>query len=140
MGAEAVSFAEDLISTLGKDTASAEVAEVTSRYGLADVYDDPPLRIYVGSSTKGVDLLSESGKVLDVQFFVQRSETHAPFSDELPFGIKVGMSDADIHRLLGEPDIRDFVGSKYLNLGGNINVTVVYDGSNVVSYLSVRKA
>lgn len=134
-----MSFADDLISVLGKDASSAEVASVVNRYALLDAYDDPPFRRYLGSSQRGVDLLFENEKVLDIQFFVQRSETHAPFSDELPFGVKVGMSDKDIHSVLGEPELRDSVGSKYTVLSGTAKLTVVYDKSGFVSYLSIKK-
>ncbi len=113
-----MSFAEDLISILGKDASSAEVVSVVNGYALLDSYNDPPFRHYLGSSQKGVDLLFENGRVLDIQFFVQRSETHEPFSGELPFGVKVDMTDRDIHSLLGEPELRDSIGSKYTVLNG----------------------
>ena len=134
-----MSFAEDLISILGKDASSTEVASVVNGYALLDAYDDPPFRRYLGSSLKGVDLLFENEKVLDIQLFVQRSETHASFSDELPFGVKIGMTDKDIHSVLGEPEFRDSVGSKYKVFNGDAKLTVVYDKSGVVSYLSIRK-
>ncbi len=132
-----MSFSEDLILTLGKSASSNEVTDVINDYALSDVYDDPPFRRYVGSSKKGIDLLFESDVVLDIQFFVQRSETHAQFTDELPFGIKAGMTDKDVHFLLGEPVVRDSIGSKYNILNGNAKLTIVYDKSNVVSYISV---
>lgn len=134
-----MSFAEDLISILGKNASSAEVVGVLNTYTLADVYDDPPFRRYVGSSAKGVDLLIENETVFDFQVFIQRSETHLPFSGELPFGVKVGMTDKEIHSLLGEPEVRDSVGSRYTVLEGAAKLTVIYDKSNVVSYMSIRK-
>ena len=134
-----MSFAEDLISILGKAASSAEVANVVNDYALLDAYDDPPFRRYLGSSQKGVDLLFENEKVLDIQIFIQRSETHAPFSGELPFGVKVGMTDRDVHSVIGEPELRDSIGSKYTVFNGMAKLTVVYDKSNVVSYLSIRK-
>ncbi|PPK44430.1 hypothetical protein B0G57_10810 [Trinickia symbiotica] len=133
-----MSFSEDLISILGKATSAAEVVDVVNRYGLRDVYDDPPFRRYVGSSEKGVDLLFENEKVLDIQIYAQRSQTHMPFPVELPFGIKAGMTDKQIHALLGEPEIRDSIGSKYTALEGLAKLTIVYDKSNVVSYVSIR--
>lgn len=134
-----MSFVDDLISILGKSVLSSEVVGVVSCHALLDVYDDPPFRRYVGSSQKGVDLLCENGVVLDIQIFVQRSETHMPFSDELPFGIQSGMTDKDVHSLLGSPEIRDSVGSKYNVLDGAARLTIVYDKHGVVSYLSIKK-
>ena len=137
MAERKMALSDDLISILGKDATSADVLGVINSYALSDTYDDPPLRRYIGSSAKGVDVLFQNDKVLDVQIFVQRSGTHAAFTDELPFGIKSGMTDKDVHILLGEPDIRDAVGSKYAALGETVRLTVVYDSANVVSYLSI---
>jgi hypothetical protein len=44
MGAEIMSLAEDVLSTLGKDILATEVADLVRKYRLVDVYDDPPFR------------------------------------------------------------------------------------------------
>jgi hypothetical protein len=49
-----MSFAEDLISILGKDATSAEVVSVVNGYALLDSYNDPPFRHYLGSSQGGL--------------------------------------------------------------------------------------
>jgi hypothetical protein len=139
MGAGIMSLVEDLLSTLGKDATETAVVDLVQTYDLNDVYDDPPSRRYIGSSEKGVDLLLENGKVFDIQIYVQRTKTHAAFSEMLPFQVRKGMTVQDIHNLLGEPEVYDAVGSKYTILEGMAKLTVMYDKSNLISYLSIRK-
>lgn len=134
-----MSFTEDLMSTLGKTASSSEFKEVVNSYALSDVYDDPPFRKYVGSSQRGIDLLLENDIVLDIQFFVQRSETHAPFADALPFGLQSGMTDKEVHSLLGKPDVRDTIGSRYTIFGGSAKLNVVYDKFDVINYVDIHK-
>ncbi|MBC3813174.1 hypothetical protein [Undibacterium aquatile] len=134
-----MSFAEDLLDTLGKDARTNEVIGAIDRYALRDVYVDPPFRHYVGSAAKGVDLLFERDNVFDIQIYVQSSKTHSSFQEDLPFQIKSGMTDEQIHILLGEPEAYDEVGSKYTVLEGTAKLTIVYDKSKIVSYLSIRR-
>ncbi|MDW3687851.1 hypothetical protein RA280_40225 [Cupriavidus sp. CV2] len=134
-----MTFAEELLSIIGQDVTTAVAGDIINRYGLNDVYDDPPFRRYIGSAEKGVDLLVENDRVFDIQFYVQKSTTHLAFSANLPFGIQVGMTDWQIHALLGAPETEDAVGSKYTVLGGVARLTVTYDRFKVVSYLSVKK-
>ena len=61
-----MTLAERLISLLGKRADSDEVKGVIADYNLSDVYDDPPFRLYVGSSSRGFDILFNSGIVLCV--------------------------------------------------------------------------
>ncbi len=132
-----LSFNECLLKTLGKEAASSEVTEAIQRFGLEDIYDDPPFRRYVGSSEKGVDLLFENGTVIDIQIFVQGSETHSAFSEVLPFHLQQGMTCKQVHALLGEPESHDVVGSKYSIFDGAVRLSIGYDKSDVMSYLSV---
>jgi hypothetical protein len=133
------SLTDDLLATFGKDFASSEVTDVIRRHGLGDICDDPPFRRYVGSGVKGVDLLYENDKVFDIQIYVQGTKTHSAFSDELPFRMQRGMTDKQVHILFGEPESYVAVGSKYTLFDGAARLTVVYDKSKVVSYLSIRK-
>lgn len=135
-----MAFYEELISIIGKHATSEEVKNLLIEHALLDLYEDPPFRRYVGSSSKGVDILFDNDVVIDIQIFVEASQTHSSFSSELPFGIKVGMTEKDIVNLLGEPDIRDLVGSKYTMLNRTIRLTVVYDNKNIVSYLSMGES
>ena len=134
-----MSFIEELLSLLGKKATSNEVANVIHKYNLIDVYDDPPGRKYVGSSEAGVDLLFENDEVFDIQIYVQGTKTHTAFSEGLPFEVRRGMTEKQIHALFGEPGFKDVVGSKYLLSDGSARLAVVYDKSRVVSYLSIRK-
>lgn len=133
-----MSFTEDLLSTLGKDASAAEVVDFVGKYALNEVYDDPPFRRYIGSSEKGVDLLFENDKVFDIQIYVQRTKTHSEFIDDLPFQVKRGMTSEGVHDLLGEPEVYDAIGSKYTIINAAARLTVRYDKTNVVSYLSIR--
>jgi len=49
------------------------------------------------------------------------------------------MTDKDIHALLGKPEVRDSVGSKYTILNGTAKLTIVYDNTGTVSYFSIKK-
>jgi hypothetical protein len=92
-----MSFADDLISILGMDVKRNEVSSVVNRHALNDSYNDPPFRYYLGASEKGIDLLFDNDRLLDIQIFVQKSSSHKAFADALPFGIQANMDDKDIH-------------------------------------------
>jgi hypothetical protein len=132
------SLASDLISVLGKHDADAEVSRVVAKHDLVDTVEDQPLwRRYVGSNRKGVDLLLEEGRIVDLQVFVEPDASHSAFSAPLPFGIQRGMTQKQIHRLLGEPDSADEIGSRYFMKDRPLRLMVVYDQSGIVRYLSL---
>jgi len=133
-----MSFVEALLSILGKDATASEVIETINQYDLRDVYSDPPFRQYVGSAEKGLDLLFENGIVFNIQIYTQASTTHSPFKADLPFNLKSGMTNEQIHALLGEPLTYDEIGSKYTVLEGRAKLTILYDKSSIMSYLSIR--
>lgn len=132
-------LSEQLLELLGKEANEVEVLGTIKRYGFYDVYDDPPFRHYVGSAEKGVDLLFEHNHLIAIQIYVQSSTSHSAFNEELPFQIKAGMTDQQIHALLGEPDVLDDVGSRYTVLAGKAKLSIVYDRSKVVSYLNIGR-
>ena len=133
------SLASDLIALLGKSPTDPDVRRAIAAYDLVDVDDDPPSRRYVGSEKKGVDVLFESDRVIDIQFYVRPTKPYSAFSEPLPFGIRAGMTQNQVHHLLGEPNSYDKFDSKYFMRNGEkaIQVTVVYNTAMVVEYLSV---
>ncbi len=133
------SLVNDLLSVLGKDSTEKEFGDVARKYALDEIFDDPPFRRYVGSSKQGVDLLLENNKALDIQLYIRRTRTHSAFAGDLPLGLKRGMSQKDVHAFLGVPDSFDEFDSKYALQCVHANLTVVYDKSGVIGYISITK-
>lgn len=131
------SLASDLIALLGKGVADQEVRRAIADHALRDVYDDPPFCRYIGSKGKGVDLLFENDRAVDVQIHVQPTKVYSEFAEPLPFGLRKGMNQAQVDQLLGKSQAADEFDSQYLLHDGQVRLTVVYDKQGVVRYLSV---
>ena len=131
------SLTSDLLSVLGKSASDPEVIRVIVDNDLVDSYDDPPFRRYVGSEKKGADLLFDNNRVLDIQIYVQSTGPYSAYSDSLPLGIKKGMTQSEVHQILGAPESSDQFDSKYLMKSENAKLTVTYDDKGVVRYMSI---
>ena len=132
------SLLSDLISVLGKHDTDAEVLRIIAEHDLNDTDEDPSSwRRYVGSGRKGVDLLFEEGRIIDLQVFVEPDTFHSAFPAALPFGIQRGMTQRQIHDLLGEPDSSDKIDSRYFVNDPPLRLMVVYDQTSIVRYLSL---
>jgi hypothetical protein len=59
--------AADLIAVLGKAATEPEVVRPIADHGLADVFETPPSRKYVGAKKKGIALLLQGNQVIDAQ-------------------------------------------------------------------------
>jgi hypothetical protein len=127
----------ELLEVLGKDVASPRVRDVIGKWNLTHVQDSAPSRRYYGSQEKGLDLLAEYDRIIDIQIFVQPAQGYCAFTDTLPFGILKGMNQQQIHGLLGPPTKSDRFDSKYETLEMGAKVTVSYDDSSTVKYLSI---
>src|SRR4051812_25465195 len=103
----------EFFDLLGKQRSSADVVDAAARFGLNEVMDDPPSRQYLISRERGLDLLLEDDRVVAVQIFTQATRKFSAFSGTLPLGLKTGMSQAEIHQLLGTPLESDAYDSKY---------------------------
>ena len=130
-------LAEELLSTLGKSVSDGDVSRLIEQHGLDDVMDDPPSRRYIGSAQKGVDLLSEDEKVVEVQFHAEKTKSRSAFTGELPLGLKAGMLAGEVHKLLGKPTSADEFDSKYFLKKYNAQLTVVYGSDGGVKYVSI---
>lgn len=126
-----------LIDALGKDVKSAEARDVIQTYGLTDVHDSPPFRRYYGSRQRGLDLLAEHDRIIDIQIFVQAAQGYSAFSDALPFGLQRAMNQQQVHHLLGSPTDFDQFDSTYEMPDIGAKLTVSYDDSLTVKYLSI---
>ncbi|HYJ42456.1 MAG TPA: hypothetical protein VEW08_16820 [Steroidobacteraceae bacterium] len=131
------SFIYDLITLLGKKSDDPEVVRAIEKHQLNDVYDDPPLWRYVGSKVKGTDLLFEEECVVDVQVHAQATKRRDAIPGELPFGLKKGMTQRQVHAELGTPYEADTHDSRYRIANPAIRLLVAYDESGVVRYLSI---
>jgi hypothetical protein len=127
----------DLIQVLGKDIGSAEVSEAIQRYNLTELQDDPPFRRYYMCRKKGLELLAENDLVVDIQIFLQPTKQFVAFDDPLPFEIQKGMSQSQVHQLLGPPSMSNEFRSRYEmpEIGAILNVR--YDDSLTLKYLSI---
>lgn len=131
------SLASDLLSVSGKRASDAEVKNLIAERALHDSYDDPPFRRYLGSKKLGVDILFQSDRIVDIQIYAQPTNLYSAFEEALPFGIERGMTQQQVHHLLGVPEAFDEFDSKYLMNDKNCLLTVAYDKRGVVRYLSI---
>ncbi|MFZ6778862.1 hypothetical protein ACO0LD_18715 [Undibacterium sp. Ji83W] len=126
-----------LISLLGKHENDPDVLQVIALNHFLDVYDEPPYCRYIGSKEKGTDLLFEEHLLVDVQFFIQKTKLYSAYYSVLPFGIQSGMSQQQVHELLGMPDKFHLTDSRYFMRESNLQVVLAFDSAGIVSYLSV---
>ena len=126
----------DAISALGEAQSSAKACAAIARLGATERYDDPPFRHYLSASQNGVSLLFEDDRLLDVQVFVEPSKTKAPCPLVLPLGLMRGMSQADVHRTLGEPKTNDEMDSRYELDAYGARLCAVFNSDGLLRYLS----
>lgn len=116
---------------------ASEVVAVLNSIAPIRVSEDPPFRRYVGSPQKGIDLLLENDRVISVQIYTQATRTFSAYFEELPFGLKSTMTQAEVHDLLGVPIDSSSLSSKYELAKWGIKLVVTYDGSGNVRLLSI---
>src|ERR1700757_2165440 len=97
----------EFIRLLGRDIASPEVQESMRSFGLTDIYDDPPFRRYISAKAKGISILFEDDHLIDIQIYVRPTKQYSEVAEPLPFGIKRGMNQADVHQYLRPPVASD---------------------------------
>ena len=134
------SLIADLILLLGKPADDPTVVRSIESHELNDVFDDPPLWRYVGSMLKGADLLFEEDRVIDVQIHTKPTKTRNATPEELPFGLKSGMSQHQVHEVLGAPYQETRYDSRYMMSNPKVRLIVAYDDGGVVRYLSISPA
>jgi hypothetical protein len=100
--------------------------------------DDPPSRQYLISRERGLDLLLDDDIVVAVQIFVQATRKFSAFSGTLPLGLKRGMSQAEIHQVLGVPLESDGYDAKYALPNTKGKLVVTFDDSSTMKYLSLE--
>jgi hypothetical protein len=130
-------YADRFTNLLGKDERSPEVIGFLANYSPLVAEDDPPSRKYLGSPNNGIDLLLQDGHVFDIQIYVKATKSHCAFAGELPFGLGGGMTQADVHALLGPPVRSDKFDSKYRLADAKMRATISYDDASVMKYLSI---
>jgi len=123
----------ELINVLGKEVASPEMQAAIAKHGLTN--PKTGARRYYASK-KGFDLLAEAGQLVDIQIFVQPKGRLA-FSEPLPFGIQKGMSQEQVHQLLGPPAKSSKFDSLYEMPEIGARMMVCYDDSLNVKYISI---
>jgi hypothetical protein len=126
----------DLIERLGDAATSPELMAIVRDFNLTDIQDDPPFRQYVGSKNLGISLLFNEGQLLDVQFFVKATKSYQAFALSLPYGLARDMSQDDVHKFLGVPSKHDPTYSRYLLEGQRVKLTIEYDKSGLIRYIS----
>jgi hypothetical protein len=127
----------NLPGVLGHDVTSDVVDDAIQTYQLTEIDESPPFRRYYSSSPQGLSLLAENDRVIDIQIYVQAIQGFSAFSDPLPFGIRPGMQQEQVHELLGTPTRSDKFDSHYELPELGAKLTVDYDDSSTVKYLSI---
>lgn len=112
-----------------------EVSNLLGRYEMNDVYDDPPLRKYLGSKANSICILFEEGRVIDVQIYLAPTKLYSSFQNP-PLGLERGMTQEQVHKLLGPPFKCDEFDSKY-ELQAGVILTVAYSSDGMARYLSI---
>lgn len=126
----------EAIAALGDVQSAQTTTDVISRIGAAERCDDPPFRHYLSASQKGVSLLFENGRLLDVQVAVEPTKSKASCPLALPFGLARGMRQADVHRMLGQPAESDQTDSRYYLHEHGTRLFAAYDSNGLLRYLS----
>jgi hypothetical protein len=130
------SLSSELLNILGKEINSLEVREVINRFNLSFNTEDPPFRHYIGSKELGLSLLFHNDQLIDVQFFLKPTKLFQAFDLSLPYDLAKGMTQKEIHQLLGDPLKSDETHSKYLMPRDGVNLTVEFDKNNIIRYMS----
>ena len=103
----------NLIAVVSKARDSSEVLQVLESISPVRVSEDPPFRKYIGSPSRGLDLLFERERVISVQIYTQSTSVFSAYSADLPFGLRADMSQVDVHALMGTPASYNEISSKY---------------------------
>ena len=91
----------NFVEILGKFDTDPAVKQFFQQYRLDDESDAQPFRRYVGSQSRGIDMVLERGRVLSVQVYLLPSGGFERCTEDLPFGLKADMNQEQIHTLLG---------------------------------------
>ena len=130
-------MAINIKDVIGHDYTSIEVQKFVREYSLDEVYDDPPLRRYVGSQKKGVDLLFENNRLTAIQIFVRPAQGFLAFPGEIPFEIKGDMNQDQVHQVLGAPNATDHLASKYQFSDFHAKLAVNFNEKSEITYLNI---
>lgn len=126
----------DVLTALGQLESDTQVQKLLSAYALTERQDDPPLRHYLMSRSNGLSFLFEDGVLRDIQVFAQHTKSFAACPYAMPLGLRQGMTQAEVHEILGKPFSSDAFDSRYvLDLYG-AQLFVEYDMNSAICYLS----
>src|ERR1700722_18252314 len=89
---------------LGKAVTSTEGRDAIKKYGLSKVKNSPPNGKYYQSHSKGIEVFALDDLVASINYFVQPDKPYKAYSGTLPGGLKAGMSQDAVHKLIGKPD------------------------------------
>jgi hypothetical protein len=127
-----------LVPLLGQSMDDPRIKQAISGLELVDIDENPEMRrCYIGADKKGITLLFEDNRFDGIQIHVGPTKRYSAFADPLPFGIEKGMSQAEIHELLGEPEAFDKFDSRYCIENGRVRLIVWYNDCLLVRYLSI---
>lgn len=127
----------NVVDILGRGKDDVEVVELIRALSLTEVSDAPLSRQYIGSKARGIDLLVENGRVFSIQIYLKLMQGFSVYVGALPFGIKMGMRQDDVHNLLGMPPRRDKSYSSYVMKEDGLKLTVDFDVLSEMKFLSI---
>jgi hypothetical protein len=135
-----VNLLKELIYLLGHSENQSDVKGSVIQLGLHDVEEDPPYREYVGSKNFGVDVLFENGAMKAVHIFTKDMQGFLACTWALPFGLAPGMSQEEVHRVLGEPSSFDAFDSEYVQMPPGVRLKINYDKALRMTCLNIGKS
>jgi hypothetical protein len=124
------------IEVLGKWETETEVVTLIRDFSLAKVSDSPPSRQYVGAKSQGIDLIVENGRVFCTQIYLKPAQGFSAYAGALPLGICAGMSQDQVHALLGAPVKQDKTYSSFLLDDKRVKLAIDFDSSSEIKLLS----
>jgi hypothetical protein len=126
----------DALAHLTKPAAAAEIQALVERLAAAERQDDPPFRYYLIARPNGVSLLFEDDRLIDVQVFVEPTKKFSSCPLDLPFGLRRGMNQAEVHGTLGVPETSDETDSRYVLAAHSARLLAAYNDVGLLTYLS----
>jgi hypothetical protein len=127
----------DWQTIINQGIASPQVRTAIENYGLTEIQEDPPSRRYYINRRRGLSFLAENDRIVDIQIFVQTNKRFSAFPGPIPFGIEVGMTQSQVHELLGVPVETDEFQDKYERIEAGVVLVITYDDSSKVKYISI---
>ncbi|MGM3278119.1 hypothetical protein [Ralstonia sp. 24A2] len=126
----------DILGVLGREQSDPEVVRLIRGLELDEIGDAPPDRRYIGSRSRGIDLMIVRDHVATVQIYMKAMQGFSAYSGPLLFGIAADMNQDEIHGLLGVPVRYDKSHSSYAMVESGVKLVLEFDAVSKIKLLS----